>query len=82
MTAPRALLLSSSRVPDRDEYLTWAAEEIRDFLDGVRTVTFVPFAGVTKTDACLAPAPVVSRIISPALVHACTNSTAVTRVVI
>lgn len=47
MTAPRALLLSSSRVPDREEYLTWAAAEIREFLDGVRTVAFVPFAGVT-----------------------------------
>ena len=47
MTVPRALLLSSSRVPDREEYLTWAADEIRDFLGPVRTVAFVPFAGVT-----------------------------------
>ena len=47
MIAPRALLLSSSRVPGRDEYLTWAADELRDFLGPVRTVTFVPFAGVT-----------------------------------
>ena len=47
MTAPRALLLSSSRVPDRDEYLTWAADEIRDFLGDVHTVAFVPFAGIT-----------------------------------
>ena len=49
MTAPRALLLSSSRVPDREEYLTWAADEIRDFVGRVRTVAFVPFAGVTIT---------------------------------
>ena len=47
MTSPRALLLSSSRVPDREEYLTWAAAELRDFLGDVRTVTFVPFAGIT-----------------------------------
>ena len=47
MTAPRALLLSSSRVPGREEYLTWAADELRDFLGPVTTATFVPFAGVT-----------------------------------
>jgi dipeptidase E len=47
MIAPRALLLSSSRVPGRDEYLTWAADDLRDFLGPVKRATFVPFAGVT-----------------------------------
>lgn len=47
MIAPRALLLSSSRVPGREEYLTWAADELRDFLGPVTRAAFVPFAGVT-----------------------------------
>src|SRR5690349_14805133 len=44
----RLLLLSSSRVPDDERYLTWAADELRDFLGrDVRTLAFVPYAGVT-----------------------------------
>ena len=44
----RLLLLSSSRVPGDERYLTWAAALIRDFMgDRVRTVAFVPWAGVT-----------------------------------
>ena len=44
----RLLLLSSSRVPGDERYLTWAIDHVRDFLgDRVRTAVFVPWAGVT-----------------------------------
>lgn len=46
-SAARLLLLSSSRVPEREEFLTWAGGDIRDFLGDVRAVTFVPYAAVT-----------------------------------
>ena len=46
--APRLLLFSSSRVPGDERYLTWAADLVRDFFGReVRTLAFVPFAGVT-----------------------------------
>jgi len=44
----RLLLFSSSRVPDDERYLTWAADLVRDFFGPrVRTIAFVPHAGVT-----------------------------------
>ena len=50
-TIPRLLLFSSSRVPGDERYLTWATELVRDFFgSGVRTLAFVPFAGVTISE--------------------------------